>query len=610
MAVIFGEFNHSEAIDHSNLPKIHNALFWKDANYYKWSGYSYDIGILINGNRNFREEDFHSFDKEEGLLVWIEGQIYNRDEIKYKHFKDQFIPGNPRLVLELFKKEGTPFINLLNGDFSIIIINQKEKNIFFFRDHIGIKPMSLGVMGASVFFSSDFIALGKALFPGDPMDKDFIIQLIQDPDYIDYKKTLTPSVKKLLPAHYAVFDRYGLTQNKFWFPEKIKINKNIDAESAIYSLKSLTSDAVNIRVNRKFSTGAHLSGGLDSGFVTSLARMRKKDQEDFFGFSWTNSKTKGEPEGFNERVLIGEIEMASNIKAIFCNVEPKEYWEHLKDYPCFSSQFYEKEVLKESAKRKVKEIFSGWGGDEFISINNRGVFYDLFFALNWRTLFRKKPLLNFKAFTGMILFQVFLPSIGLGHLKRHPKDQWSYRFFNFPFNKRPKRNKALFNYKSRRDAHLSLLYNYHLPWRTEIWDLLGSRSGIEYRYPLLDKRIIEYILQIPSSVLASFPFSRPLIREVSKGVLPEKVRLHQSKFDAARLNHLFSFYKETLPFFLSELKEIKENPDLDFLNFEEIEAECKNIESQPDFDHKFDFLIFLNNLKTIHEFTKSYRNNV
>ena len=609
MSIIFGEINHSGEFIHPNYPEIEKVLFWEKAGYHKWSGSAFQIGIFSNKNQNLKSNHFFSQDKEEGLYVWLIGQIYNHSEIQDKHLNNQNISDLPTLVLELFKKAGTSFVDSLNGDFSIIIVNEKKKKSFLFRDHMGVKPLAFAIQENSLFFSSDFASLSKGLFPGTPIDKDFIVQHIQDYNYIDYKKTTTSGVVKLLPAHYAIFDSSGLKQKKYWFPESIKINKKIDADSALETLKLLTSDAVKIRVNKKVSTGAHISGGLDSGLVAVLARKEKREQESFFGFSWTNPATGEESSMFNERDLIREIEKKSNTKTVYCEIIPEQYWKQVRDFPSYSFQIYENAVLNEALKRNVKEIFSGWGGDEFLSINNRGVYFDLVKDLNWKSLIKNKPVKNIKAFTGMLLFHVLLPFLSLAYLKRRPGDQWSYHFFHSPFNKRPERNKTLFNYKSRRDVHLSLLYNYHISGRTEIWDLLGSKVGIDYRYPLLDKRIVEFVLTIPSKVLANLPSSRPLIREISKGFLPEKVRMHQSKLDSARLNYLLSFYKETVPFFLTELNEIKENPDLDFLNFEEIEAECRIIESQPDLDHEFDFLIFLNKVKAIHEFTKSYRNN-
>ena len=76
---------------------------------------------------------------------------------------------------------------------------------------------------------------------------------------------------------------------------------------------------------------------------------------------------------------------------------------------------------------------------------------------------------------------------------------WRYsKYLDNSLLKKPKTINNLYFWKSRREMHLRLLYDGHLSERTEDWTINGVRSGIEYRYPLLDKRIIEFIMKVPS----------------------------------------------------------------------------------------------------------------
>ena len=76
---------------------------------------------------------------------------------------------------------------------------------------------------------------------------------------------------------------------------------------------------------------------------------------------------------------------------------------------------------------------------------------------------------------------------------------------------------------SRRKFHLEMLRFYHLQERCESWFIMGYRNGIEYRYPLLDKRIIEYMLSVPSELLCKTDHFRPVIRELGEGILPSRM---------------------------------------------------------------------------------------
>ena len=52
-------------------------------------------------------------------------------------------------------------------------------------------------------------------------------------------------------------------------------------------LGELVKDAVRIRCDSRFIAGAHVSGGLDSGIVSAMAREQYRHQELFYGFSWS-----------------------------------------------------------------------------------------------------------------------------------------------------------------------------------------------------------------------------------------------------------------------------------------------------------------------------------
>jgi len=70
------------------------------------------------------------------------------------------------------------------------------------------------------------------------------------------------------------------------------------------------------------------------------------------------------------------------------------------------------------------------------------------------------------------------------------------------------------------------------PWylRTANWhDRSTAHSGIEVRHPFLDRRLFEYILAIPGEQLFQLGCTKPLLRRVMAGILPEKVRLRRGK---------------------------------------------------------------------------------
>ena len=120
---------------------------------------------------------------------------------------------------------------------------------------------------------------------------------------------------------------------------------------------------------------------------------------------------------------------------------------------------------------------------------------------------------------------------------------------------------------SRRGHHLGMLEFYHLQDRCENWFTMGYRHGVEYRYPLLDRRIIEFMMKIPSELLCATDYFRPLLREAGEGLLPDEVRLNMSKVDPVYQDQMTGFFRDAAVAFMAEAEGWRGNPDLGFIDF-------------------------------------------
>lgn len=176
------------------------------------------------------------------------------------------------------------FVSRLNGDFAFAIIDQKNREAWLFRDHVGIRPFAFALAGETLLFSTDFVLLSSSLCEGEGADTAYLTGQFR---YIDYRTTPCRKVKKLLPGHYLHF-RDGIHRViRFWEPRKIRQDKSLTHDRMLSELKTLLRDAVRIRCDGRFTGGAHVSSGLDSSVVAVLARQECAGQDDFCGFSWS-----------------------------------------------------------------------------------------------------------------------------------------------------------------------------------------------------------------------------------------------------------------------------------------------------------------------------------
>jgi len=83
---------------------------------------------------------------------------------------------------------------------------------------------------------------------------------------------------------------------------------------------------------------------------------------------------------------------------------------------------------------------------------------------------------------------------------------------------------------------LSIIHLGHLENRIESWARAGAALGIDHRYPLLDRRVIELCLCLPGDVWLNDGWPRWLFREAIAPLLPASVVWSRPKEERARMD--------------------------------------------------------------------------
>ena len=270
--------------------------------------------------------------------------------------------------------------------------------------------------------------------------------------------------------------------------------------------------------------------------------------------------------------------------------------------------FSEDSTSEQAVSTNTNLILSGWGGDEFISTGDRGIELDLLRGLKFRLFLKRNPFKRPVKLLRYLFSFVIFPAIGILDREIVKSFNDDARYLKKSYKKSDKKALADFYFhKSRYQLHLNMLKFYHLQDRCENWTIMGFRKGIEYRYPLLDKRIIEYILKVPSELLCRTDNYRPVLREIGKGILPEEVRLNSDKSDPVYWAFMDDIFKSSAITFMEEVSMWKTNNDLYFVDFTLLEQDISDFrENKIKCSDKvlFRALVYL---KAIHDFTINYR---
>ncbi len=537
------------------------------------------------------------------IMVLISGAVYNRSELQSIIGRGASVT-DPELIARLFNQFGPGFVGNLNGDFAICIFRPGAKRLFLFRDHVGIMPLAFRADGRSLSFSTDITGLSRAVSGGGDINTSWLTGHFR---YIDYRLSPDGTVKKLLPGHYLEFSESGLKTVRYWDPGIIKPDKSLTYGQVIRDLGVIVRDAVMIRCDNRFTAAAHVSGGLDSGIVAVLARKEYADQQEFFGFSWSPSAHEAVDGRQDEREMAEKTSRQAGIKVVLSDMDSHSFRRVVSSYYDNHGYFSEYYTAGQAAARGVNLIFSGWGGDEFISTGAAAMEPDLIRNLHWRLYLQRNSIRHPRLFLYNFTRYVLYPALGIldSSTARSFRDDARYLKKGYRKSDRSAIRRFYFN-TTRRSHHRGMLEFYHLQERCESWYEMGFRMGIEYRYPLLDRRIIEYMLRIPSVLLCKADQSRPILRELGKGILDEDVRLGSSKSDPVYWSYMKELYREASHSFMEEVPLWRKNRDLKFIDFDLLARDISGHRSGSDNVSEEGLFRSLVYLKALHEFTLSY----
>jgi asparagine synthase (glutamine-hydrolysing) len=564
----------------------------------------FDGGFFLNPHLPFGPSDCLFTDKGRDILLLMCGSLYNGASIRREEKLNQEVP-DPEMAAELFLRQGPDFVKQLNGDFAILVMQPGKRETYLFRDHLGIMPLAWSAEGDSLHFSTDIILLSILRSGGRGARQEYLTGTFR---FADYNKTPCEDVSKLPPGHWLRFDKKGYELKRYWEPERIQSAKSMKYDTMMTDLGELLRDSVMIRCDGRFTAGAHVSSGLDSGILAVLARKGYQSQEVFHGFSLSPQEYEPEEVRYDERDRVKKLCSENEITPVFSCLTSEDMLRYTDEFRYNQGYFTDEEILDRVRSRTVNLIFSGWGGDEFISTGSRTIEADLFYGLKWRIFFRRHPVTRPRRLLRVLFYGILLPTLRIKGRTISASLAEDAKYLRKGYRQSNSGAvKAFFLQSSRRSHHLGMLRSYHLQERCEAWYNAGWRKGVVYRYPLLDRRIVEYMLKVPSELLCVTDEPRPLLRALGKGLLTEEIRANRSKEDPVFGEFIGNVFEETGRCLVGEIDEWKENPDLRFIDFGLVEKDVARYASEAESVDGVNLYRAIVRIRSLHRFTLQFR---
>jgi asparagine synthase (glutamine-hydrolysing) len=313
---------------------------------------------------------------DDGSFVLVyNGEIYNFQnlrvdlESKGYGFRSQ---SDTEVLLNAYREWGDACLHRLNGMFAFAVWDRRRNRLFLARDRYGVKPLYYRFERGVLVFGSEVKSILRHPDASVSVDVDALNEYFSFQNVFS-DRTLFAGVK-LLPAGHSLSvtlgDTGSLRTERYWDYDFREEERGTE-EEYVEELRRLFAAAVNRQLVSDVEIGSYLSGGIDSGAVTSVAAQNFRNLKTFTG-GFDLSSASGLELGFDER---RKAEFLSNrfktehyevvLKAgDMERVMPQLVW-HLEDLRV--GQSYPNFYVARLASRFVKVVLSGAGGDELFA---------------------------------------------------------------------------------------------------------------------------------------------------------------------------------------------------------------------------------------------------
>lgn len=478
--------------------------------------------------------------------VWItyNGEVYNHIEIRAELEKlgvAFHTHSDTEVIIKAYETWGVSFLHKLNGMFAMVICDLHHQKVIAARDRFGVKPLYYWVSPeGTIAFGSEikqFTTLdGWHATLNGQSGYDFLNWGVIDHTH----NTLFAGVHQVRGGEYLEFplSRPDFAKLQRWYELKASPFAGTFAD-ATERYRELLTDAVRLRLRADVDVGSCLSGGLDSSAIVCLMNQLLQGNGKQSTFSACSEVAR-----FDERAFIETVVEATGSHAhytypckhnLFGECE-KIIWH--QDEPFVSASIYAQwEVFKMVKQANVKVMLDGQGADEQLAgyhgfFGNR--FYDLFQGLQWRALrteMNHAQRMHSTLRPWPLLLNKLVPDILRQPIRRLlGKSAATPEWLNIPLLRAHDSDPfARHQSKSLHDQSRLQLLHSSLPMLLHFEDRDSMAHSVESRTPFLDYRLIEFTLGLPGDHKLSQGWTKHVLRESMRGILPETIRTRTDK---------------------------------------------------------------------------------
>ncbi|WP_077531441.1 asparagine synthase (glutamine-hydrolyzing) [Vreelandella utahensis] len=306
-------------------------------------------------------------------VIAFNGEIYNFNALR----KELEASGNvfrghsdTEVMLAGFEHWGIEgALDRFNGMFAFALMDRREQRLYLARDRMGEKPLYYGWQGNTFLFGSELKALRQHPDWQGEIDGSALPLLLRH-NLIPAPYSIHRNIRKLPPASYIALDLKDSRGSVWPEPKRYWVLESFignewpgTVEQASFQLESLLEGVIGEQMISDVPLGAFLSGGIDSSTVVALMQKQASRPVRTFSIGFD------EP-GFNEAEHAAEVARHLGTDHTELYVTPEDALAvipglpQMYDEPFADSSQIPTYLVSRMTREHVTVALSGDGGDE------------------------------------------------------------------------------------------------------------------------------------------------------------------------------------------------------------------------------------------------------
>jgi asparagine synthase (glutamine-hydrolysing) len=476
-------------------------------------------------------------------------------------------------VIQAYERWGPSCVEHLTGDFAIARWDPELRQLYLAKDALGVVPLYFYTSPLLFAFSTDLRALLALPFISKALNDIAIADYLEQVDSGDAGKTFYTEIHRLPAAHYLILTGTQYQQHCYWSADSIPSLDSLNDDEYARRLRDYIISSIESRLRDAKKAAIYLSGGIDSSAIACIAaRHLKQRGSRLLALCSVLPASHDGPESDERKFIEAVLAQEDNIDVVWIEVPIKQNifsacttWFNILGQPFYSNVSHIEEILAQVGREHgVDVVLSGFGGDFFASAPAHQAVSQMLFSKKWRIAVTELGAIhNELGVSWLVLLKrhVFAPMLPKSLIRRwratraFTKESTSClnAKFSQKINSQQKQRipaRIKMSFASTHELMQFIVNPGHIEQPlSSLVQTLAQEFSQSLRFPLLDLRIIEFMLSVPIEQLHRNSWPRNLFRKAMQDILPEMIRLRRDKggaFDPAIMSRI-AYGRDRLP---------------------------------------------------------------